>query len=57
MNRQLTGEHQLRLVDLRVLDIIAQSADGSVRRGDLSDAFVMAPSRVTQHILRPLAGA
>lgn len=52
MNRQLTGEHQLRLVDLRVLSIIAGSADGSVRMGDVADAMESMPARVTKRVRR-----
>src|ERR1700712_5541034 len=52
MNRQLTDEHHLRFVDLRVLDIIANSATGSVRMGDLADAVESMPARVTKRVRR-----
>jgi DNA-binding MarR family transcriptional regulator len=52
MNLQLTGEHQLRLVDLRVLNIIASASGGSVRMGDLADAVESMPARVTNRVRR-----
>lgn len=43
MNSQLTDEHDLPVVDLRVLDLLAKSADGSVPMGELADALEVAP--------------
>lgn len=52
VNRQLTDEHQLRVVDLRVLDILAKATDGSVRMGDLADAVESLPGRLTKRVRR-----
>lgn len=52
VNRQLTDEHQLRVVDLRVLDILAKATDGSVRMGDLAEAVESLPGRLTKRVRR-----
>jgi DNA-binding MarR family transcriptional regulator len=51
-NRQLTDEHHLRVVDLRVLDVIAKSTDGSVRMGGLADAVESIPGSLTKRVSR-----
>lgn len=52
LNRRLMNAHQLTLFDFLVLDLLAKSKSGSVRMGDLAQALVLAPSRVTQQIGR-----
>ncbi len=52
MNRRLTDEHQLSLTDVRVLDLLSNAADGSVRMGDLAEALASLPSRLTRQIGR-----
>lgn len=52
MNRQLTDEHQLRVLDLRVLDILAKATDGSARMGDLAEAVESQPGRLTKRVRR-----
>lgn len=52
INRQLTDEHHLRLIELRVLDTLAKSADGTARMGDLADAVESLPGRVTKRVRR-----
>jgi DNA-binding MarR family transcriptional regulator len=48
LQRMLICEHNLTLADLMLLGILAKSDDGSARMGDLADALVLIPSRVTQ---------
>lgn len=36
LNRALNAEHQLSVIDLRVLDMLVKSCDGSARMGDLA---------------------
>lgn len=36
LNRALNADHQLSVIDLRVLDILAKSSDGSARMGDVA---------------------
>jgi DNA-binding MarR family transcriptional regulator len=52
LNRRLTDAYQLSLADVRVLDILGNSPDGSVRMGDLADALPSLPSRLTRQIRR-----
>ncbi|TXH19109.1 MAG: MarR family transcriptional regulator [Mycobacterium sp.] len=52
MDRWLTEAHQLSAIDLRVLDILENSADGAVRMGDLADALAANPHHVTKRIRR-----
>jgi DNA-binding MarR family transcriptional regulator len=44
--------HGFTLFDVLLLDLLAKSDSGSARMRDLADAFVLAPSRVTQQIRR-----
>ncbi len=52
LNRGLTDSHQLTLSDVRLLDMLARSATGSARMGDLAEALLALPSRVTRQIRR-----
>ncbi|CAJ1505433.1 MarR family transcriptional regulator [[Mycobacterium] kokjensenii] len=52
LNHRLITEHGLPLFGVLVLDLLARSASGSVRMGDIAEEFAMAPSRVTQLITR-----
>jgi len=52
LNRLLNAEHQLSVIDLRVLDILAKSADGSGRMGDLADALAATRRQMTKRIDR-----
>lgn len=52
MNHRLTDEHQLPVIDLRVLDILAKSADGSVRMGELAEALESTRGRLTKRVQR-----
>jgi DNA-binding MarR family transcriptional regulator len=52
MNRSLVNEHHLMLNDVRLLDLLARSPNGAVRMGDLAEALMSLPSRVTRQINR-----
>lgn len=52
MNRSLVDEHQLTLNDVRLLDLLARSSNGASRMGDLAEALMSLPSRVTRQIHR-----
>lgn len=52
LNRVLTEEHSLSVIDLRVLDILSKSADGSARMGDLAGALAVTPRQMTKRITR-----
>ncbi|CAJ1578685.1 MarR family winged helix-turn-helix transcriptional regulator [[Mycobacterium] wendilense] len=52
LNRRLTDAHDLTLVDVRLLDLLDKSSTGSVRMGDLAEALMSLPSRVTRQIRR-----
>ncbi|MEB3033412.1 MarR family winged helix-turn-helix transcriptional regulator [[Mycobacterium] nativiensis] len=52
LNRLLNAEHQLSVIDLRVLDILAKSADGFARMGDLADALAVTRRQMTKRIDR-----
>lgn len=52
VNRRLVNMHQLTMFDFLVLDALAKSRHGSARMGDLAQALVVGPSRVTQQIQR-----
>jgi DNA-binding MarR family transcriptional regulator len=52
LNRGLTDSHQLTLSDVRLLDILDRSETGSARMGDLAEALLSLPSRVTRQIRR-----
>ena len=52
LNRQLSEQHQLALVDVRLLEILHNSESGFARMGDLAEKLVSLPSRVTRQIRR-----
>ncbi|MDY6999936.1 MAG: MarR family transcriptional regulator [Actinomycetota bacterium] len=52
INRSLVDGHELTLNDVRLLDLLARSATGSARMGDLAEALMSLPSRVTRQIHR-----
>jgi len=52
LDRTLRETHDLTMFDFLVLDILAKSPEGSARMGDLSQALVLRPSRVTEQIRR-----
>lgn len=56
LNRTLTDQHKLTLVDVRLLEILSSSENGSARMGDLAEQLLSLPSRVTRQIRR-LEGA
>ena len=52
LNRSLVDEHQLTLNDVRLLDLLDKSPHGAARMGDLAEALMSLPSRVTRQIHR-----
>lgn len=50
LNRRLTDEHQLSVIDLRVLDILRKSAGGAARLKDLASALGATPRHMTKRI-------
>ncbi|MDX1889605.1 MarR family winged helix-turn-helix transcriptional regulator [Mycolicibacterium sp. 050158] len=52
LNRELVEVHGLSLDDVRLLDVLADSAGGSVRMGDLAEELMSLPSKVTRQIHR-----
>lgn len=52
LNRALNADHQLSVIDLRVLDILAKSADGSARMGDLAGLLGATRRQMTSRIDR-----
>src|SRR5271154_3323703 len=52
LNRGLAEAHQLNLVDVRLLDLLDKADRGSARMGDLAEALMSLPSRVTRQIRR-----
>ncbi|MBX7431047.1 MarR family transcriptional regulator [Mycobacterium sp. Y57] len=52
INHMLTDEHKLTLNDVRLLDLLAKSPTGAARMGDLAEALMSLPSRVTREIQR-----
>lgn len=52
MNRSLSDEHGLTLNDVRLLDVLAKSPSGAARMGDVAEALMSLPSRVTRQIHR-----
>lgn len=52
LNRELADNHGLTLNDVRMLDVLASSATGSARMGDLAEELMSLPSRVTRQIHR-----
>lgn len=52
LNRGLTDQHNLSLVDVRLLEILHNSENGAARMGDLAEQLLALPSRVTRQIRR-----
>lgn len=52
LNRRLTDDHQLSLADVRLLNILGNSPNGSSRMGDLVEALPSLPGRITRQIRR-----
>ena len=52
LNRALVEAHRLTLNDVRLLDILDKSPNGSARMGDLAEGLMSLPSRVTRQIRR-----
>jgi DNA-binding MarR family transcriptional regulator len=52
LNKGLVDAHGLTLFDVLLLEFLARSEIGCARMRDMAAAFVLAPSRVTQHIRR-----
>ena len=52
VNRSLSEQHGLTLVDVRLLEILDKSANGSARMGELAEQLLSLPSRVTRQIRR-----
>lgn len=52
MNQLLTAAHQLSVIDVRVLEILARSTDGSARMGDLAGALAVTRRQMTKRIDR-----
>lgn len=48
VNRSLFDRHQLTVFEFLVLEALARSTGGSARMGDLAEATVLAPSRLTE---------
>jgi DNA-binding MarR family transcriptional regulator len=52
LNRGLVETHDLTLVDVRLLDMLNKSPNGSARMGDLAEGLMALPSRITRQIRR-----
>ena len=52
LNKKLSEQHKLSLVDVRLLEILSRSDTGSARMGDLAEQLLSLPSRVTRQIRR-----
>lgn len=52
LNRGLSDQHKLSLVDVRLLEILHRSETGTSRMGDLAEQLLALPSRVTRQIRR-----
>lgn len=52
LNRQLMDAHNLTLLDVMLLRLLANSRKGSARMGDLAQALAVIPSRVSQQARR-----
>ena len=50
LNATLVKQHDLRLIEVRLLDMLNTSATGSARMGDLAEALLSSPSRATRLI-------
>ena len=52
LNKKLSEQHKLSLVDVRLLEILSRSETGSARMGDLAEQLLSLPSRVMRQIRR-----
>ena len=52
LNRELQDSHDLSLADYRILVMLSESADGSLRMSDLADGVLSSRSRLTHQIRR-----
>lgn len=52
MDRDLTDQHQLSVIDLRVLNLLGRSAAGAARMGDLADSLAATRHHMTKRIRR-----
>ncbi|WP_072689200.1 MarR family winged helix-turn-helix transcriptional regulator [Rhodococcus marinonascens] len=52
LNRDLQEKHDLSLADYRILVLLSESADGSLRMSDLADGVLSSRSRLTHQIRR-----
>jgi DNA-binding MarR family transcriptional regulator len=52
LNRSLVDAHHLSLNDVRLLDMLDKAPTGAARMGDLAEALMSLPSRVTRQIRR-----
>lgn len=50
MNRQLTEQHQLSVLDFRVLDTLTKADDGALQMGDLAVQVESMPARLTKRV-------
>nr|WP_255450115.1 MarR family transcriptional regulator [Skermania sp. ID1734] len=52
LNRELQVKHDLTLADYRILVLLSESADNSLRMSDLADGVLSSRSRLTHQIRR-----
>ncbi|NLE80645.1 MAG: MarR family transcriptional regulator [Rhodococcus sp.] len=52
LNRDLQQHHDLSLADYRILVLLSESSDGSLRMSDLADGVMSSRSRLTHQIRR-----
>jgi DNA-binding MarR family transcriptional regulator len=52
LNRSLVDMHHLTLIDVRLLEMLTKSPNGSARMGDLAEGLLSLPSRITRQIRR-----
>ncbi|MDF3305015.1 MarR family transcriptional regulator [Rhodococcus sp. ACS1] len=52
LNRDLQEKHDLSLADYRILVLLSESPDGSLRMSDLADGVLSSRSRLTHQIRR-----
>lgn len=52
LNRELETEHDMSLAEYRILVMLSESPDGSLRMSDLADGVMSSRSRLTHQIRR-----
>lgn len=52
LNRELQDSHGITLADYRILVMLSESPDGSVRMSDLADGVVSSRSKLTHQVRR-----